>query len=171
MKKMAFLALVLSMGLSMSAGAATIGIPWFVDTAPVGSTLPPQGGGITTIIYLNSNSPNEVVCEIQYFSSTGEELGPFTNNTFVIPPLSTVGFRPVRNDENTTANPNGQESAVAAAVPDRPLDVNDRPNGSARIVYDDEGGTVRITGKAESWGFRSIGGSLASMNSAYLLPE
>jgi hypothetical protein len=171
MKKVAILALMLAMGLSMQAGAGSIGIPWFVDNAPAGAGIPPVGN-ITTIIYLNNDSTSAVECLITYYTQDGVDIGPITNNTFEIPALSTVAFRPVADDPATV--PGGQESEVGRAVPNRPVNTlngNDgKLNGSARIQYDSSGG-ARITGKAESWGFRSTASGFAAMNSAYLLPE
>jgi hypothetical protein len=174
MKKVAILALMLAMGLSMQAGAASIGIPWFVDSASTGVRIPPTNGTTTTIIYLNNNSNSPVECAIAYFDQEGNALGPVTNNTFELPANATVAFRPVADDPATV--PGGQESAVARTVPNRPQGATFANNGSARITYDDQGGTVRITGKSETWQHRiadpaDASKGYATLNSAYLLPN
>jgi len=164
---------VLAMGFMVStqADAASVSVPWFVDNSGPGQTLPPGNQQTTTIIYLNNSSDDDLVCAIAYFSQDGEELGPFTNNTFVIPALSTVAFRPVADDLlDPTTNPAGQESAVGAAVPNRPT-TDGKKNGSIRITYEDQGGTVKVTGKSESWRFVQTANGFASNNSAYLLPD
>lgn len=172
MKKVAFLALALSMVLSMQAGAATIGVPWFVDNAPVGSTLPPAGGKTTTIVYLNNSGTDPLPCAIQYYDANGNALAfaEGQGNTFEIAPKATIAFRPVADDENTSANPNGQEVAAGAAVPNRPRHVNAAFNGSLVISYDESDG-AKVTGKGESWGSATLGGATVALNSAYLLPN
>jgi len=125
MKKLGFLALTAVIGTSV-AFASSLSIPWFVDNAPVANFIPGVSSGVTGIVYLKSNVSYNLTCSIEYFSQNGAPLGPAnnatladTNNSFVIAPFSSVAFRPVQNDPDST--PGGQESAVAAAVPDRPL--------------------------------------------------
>lgn len=125
MKKLGLMALLGVIGTSV-AFASSLSIPWFVDNAPVANYIPGVASGVTGIVYLKSNVSYNLTCSIEYFSQAGAPLGPAnnatlgsTNNTFSIAPFSSVAFRPVRNDPDTT--PGGQESVVAAAVPDRPL--------------------------------------------------
>ena len=153
MKKMAIMALVLTMGfmVGVEANAATVGIPWFVDTAGTGVRIPATDGGVTTLVYLNSSAAVDTTCMITYYSQDGVDIGPLTNNTFVIPAKSTVAFRPVADDPASVTG--GQESEVARLVPNRPLGTaggnDNKKNGSASVQYDDANG--KITGKSESY--------------------
>lgn len=153
MKKMVILALVLTMGfmVGMEASAATIGVPWFVDNAGAARRIPPTDGATTTLIYLNNGSASDLTCMIAYYTQDGVAIGPFTNNTFVVPALSTVAFRPVADDPATVAG--GQEAEIARLVPNRPLGTtggnDNKKNGSIQVQYDNTNGN--ITGKAESF--------------------
>lgn len=129
MKKLGMLALAGLISTSV-AFASSLSVPWFVDNAPVANFIPGVSGGVTGIVYLKSNVATNLTCTIEYFSQDGAPLGPAnnatladTNNSFVIAPFSSIAFRPVADDPDAAAGGlnGGQESAVAAAVPNRPL--------------------------------------------------
>ena len=136
MKKMMVVALMLGAGVAF---ASSLGVPWFVDTAPAASKLPPINEGVSGIVYLHNNQASALTCTIEYFTQAGISIGPTSNNTFVIPAKATVAFRPVACDPDTVAG--GQEGAVAAAIPDRPRDtvanpLNDgKKNGSIVVTW------------------------------------
>ncbi len=177
MKKLAIMALVLTMGfmVSVEAGAASVGIPWFVDNAGTAVRVPPTDGGVVTLIYLNNGAAGDVECMITYFTQDGVDIGPTSNNTFEIPASSTVAFRPVADDPASVTG--GQESEVARAIPNRPLGTvggnDNKKNGSAKIVYNDAGG--KITGKSETFQHAladpaATAKGYATISHAYLLP-
>ena len=138
MKKM-----VLTLGLvviASSAFAASLSVPWFVDNAPNAVGPIPSGAvGSVAVVYLHNNYDKDVLCRITYYSELGvkQDFASGVSDTFVIPALSTINFRPVAvNDTGTLP----QESAAGAAVPDRPTDTaipgNDgKKNGSLVIEW------------------------------------
>ena len=128
MKKFVFLGLVLAVGASM-AFAASISVPWFIDNAPAGVDPGALAAGqqVTFITLLNTTNA-ALTCSIEYFSATGDPLGPVTNNTFSLSPNAATAFRPAIEDD-----PN--ESDAGILVPDRPRDVNTKANGSIKITY------------------------------------
>ncbi len=131
MKKLGILALTTVFCASVY--ASSLAIPWFVDNAPAANFIPGKANGVTGIVILKSNRTDALTCSITYYSAEGVELGPFApDNTFVIPALSSVSFRPVSDDPNTTAG--GQESSVAQAVPNRPS-TDGKKNGSASVSW------------------------------------
>jgi hypothetical protein len=142
MKKLSItLALVITVGAGV-AFASSLCIPWFVDNSPNAVGWPPTSGN-TTLAYLKNTTSDDLECEIAYYSATGQSLGPAIGaNTFIIPALSTVAFRPVANDPVSAG---GQEADdTGNKVPDRPRDVNPAKNGSATVswtggVYDVQG--------------------------------
>jgi hypothetical protein len=141
MKKLSVVAVAL-IAVAGIAVASSLSVPWFVDQAPAGVGYPPTQG-TAGYIQLKNNTEDDIVGEIVYFNGEGRNLGvEYPDNTFVLPALSTVAFRPVRYDES-------QESAVARLVPDRPISpdaetpipntdpplIDTRPNGSATISW------------------------------------
>ena len=141
MKKFAFIALVLTVGVTC-AFAATLKVPWFVDNAATGVGVPPTGGNdgflpTLTLVYLSNSTDTVLDCEIEYFSAEGLSLlADQSGNTFSINPFATVAFRPVADDPLTAANPQGQEDATSAAViPNRPRNLDPKANGSLVITY------------------------------------
>lgn len=125
MKKLGFLAAAAVVGTTV-AFASSLNVPWFVDNAPAGNDIPGLAEGVTGIVYLKSTVTTPLVCSIEYFSQDGFALGPASNfslasqsNTFTLAPNSSIAFRPVAYDPASSI-PGGQESDVAAAVPDRP---------------------------------------------------
>lgn len=138
--------------------ASSLSIPWFVDNAAAGAGWPPNARNMT-LIYLKSNVTDVLQCEITYFSEDGVNLGPiYPNNTFTIAPQSAVAFRPVMKDPIDSL-PGGSllgvEGAQGAAVPDRPVDVDPKKNGSASISWvggpNDLQGMVATTSMAMSY--------------------
>jgi len=131
MKKVYMLGMVLAMA-ACFAYAASLSVPWFVDSAPAATGLPP-GEKVMGIVYLHNNLEDDIVCSIEYYTADGIYLGPEAPDptTFEIPALSTVGFRPVASDPNTVGG--GQETDVAMAIPNRPtIDASWNPNGKAK---------------------------------------
>jgi len=173
MKKIGLIALALTVGVSC-AYAASIKVPWFIDNAPANSGLPPASGGsdgfpvTTTLISLSNTTATVLECSIAYYDPNGNFLGPDQNgsdNTFVIQPNATVQFRPVADDLNTVATPQGQEGPAGNIIPDRPREVNTGKNGSITITYQGEakdmGGMV--------WYFTQGSTRATAISSAYSL--
>lgn len=144
MKKIVAFGLVAAVGVTM-AFASSIGVPWFVDNAPVAAGIPPTTNTLT-LIFLHNNTNVDVVCDITYFSEQGQQLVPTPINTFNIPANSSMAFRPVAADPSgavtqdafgnpVTGDPFGQEGPVGFVVPDRPRDVDTKKNGSCVISW------------------------------------
>lgn len=162
MKKAVVLLVVLGASVAF---ASSLGIPWFVDTAPAGAGFPPTSGQ-TCLIYLKNNTADVLECEIEYFNAAGTSLGPAAPaNTFVIQPFASIAFRPVVAD--SSANPGGQENPAAGfLVPDRPVDVDTKPNGSAVIRW--QGAPTDVQGMLAQVGARTdLRGQISY---AHLLP-
>ena len=128
MKKVLVIALMLGAGLAY---ASSIGVPWFVDNGATGSS-PPAKSGSFGAIYIHSNATATLECSIEYFTSAGVAIGPFVDNTFIIEPNASIGFRPVKDDSL-------MEAAAARAVPNRPLGTDggndNKKNGSCVISW------------------------------------
>lgn len=140
MKKVYTIGMVLMMAATF-AYAASLAVPWFVDNSGVPGKLPPVTTGILSLIYLHNNLEDDVVCEIAYYSATGHFMGPVAPDptTFTIPALSTVAFRPCKDDPSSAG---GQEAAVAQLIPNRPTVAPDayqtgdeKPNGAIVIRW------------------------------------
>lgn len=142
MKKFSVIAVLVAIGLVGGfAFAKSMSVPWFVDNAPAAAFYPPIAG-TSAIIYLHNNLATPKECTIQYFSQDGiEQPLPPGGNTFIVPALSTVAFRPVADDPDSV--PGGQEAAVARAIPNRPL-TDGKKNGA--IVVGWQGETTDIQG-------------------------
>jgi hypothetical protein len=176
MKKLSIVAVAL-VALAGIAYASSLGVPWFVDNAPAGSGYPPSSGTLG-LVYLKNNTDADLTCTILYVNSTGDILGPFSpDNEFLVPKYATVGFRPVLNDLG------GQESATAAAVPDRPRssDFGGGPipgsiaaDGSGEVIDDKKNGSIVISwtgGPADVQGMNlTVGGTNGGLSYAHLLP-
>ena len=109
MKKLSILmALAMVMTVAGVASANTIVIPFFND----GGSLASSGTntGMRTYIRVKNLDSATIVCAITYVDVNGFDGTP-GDNTFVLGPLATVGFRPIAYD--TAA-----EGPVGAAVPD-----------------------------------------------------
>ena len=156
--------LVVSAFVLVTAGiafASSMSVPFFADFAPTDTGSPPAFGQVT-LIYLKSNVPDVVTCEIIYYNGGGDVLGPFSpDNSFTIAPYSGLAFRPVAMDPDSATTieyPAGSgtfvgpyaagfEGAQGVAVPDRPRSVDDvtpipgtsvidmRKNGSCTISW------------------------------------
>ncbi len=138
MKKLMVIALAVAVG--GIAFASSLSVPWFIDLGPVANKLPPLNDGSVGLVYLHNNLSEQVTCSIEYFTAAGNSVGPAApNNTFVIAPKASIGFRPVASDPNSA--PGGQENVDAGwLVPDRPLDTtipgNDgKGNGSLVVTW------------------------------------
>lgn len=189
MKKLSVFALMVICAASVAV-AASMGVPWFVDNAPALSGIPQATKGVTGIVTLKSNRTDTVVCTIAYYSQEGYFLGPVTDNTFSIAPLSSCAFRPVLDDPDTTvcgtapnyvacppdalnnANAGGQEGLQGVLVPNRPRSVDDATpipgsdNGSGEEVVDTKkNGALTI-----SWvgGERDVQGQVAYFQTSQL---
>lgn len=146
MKKLG-LVLTVMVALAGVAYASSLAIPWFVDNALPGAGWPPSAKN-TTLIYLKNNTDDVLVAEITYYSAEGVNLGPeYPENTFAIDPKASVAFRPVVADPNGSLPGgalNGLEAAAGIAIPDRPVDVDPKSNGSATISW--TGGPTDLQG-------------------------
>ncbi len=146
MKKLG-LVLTVMVALAGVAYASSLAIPWFVDNALPGAGWPPAAKN-TTLIYLKNNTDDVLVAEITYYSAEGVNLGPeYPANTFAIDPKASVAFRPVVADP-IGALPGGTllglEGPAGIAIPDRPVDVDTKQNGSAVVSW--TGGPTDVQG-------------------------
>jgi hypothetical protein len=88
------------------ASANTIIIPVFNDG---GSLEGEAGSGLRTYIRVKNMDDATIVCAVEYIDLAGQDGTP-VDNTFVLAPLSVVGFRPVASDS-------GGEGPSGMAVP------------------------------------------------------
>ena len=134
MKKVAMITLLAIGSIAM---AASVSVPWFLDSGPTGAGIPPSSGAVS-IVALHNNLDTPVTLSIMYYSDDGTELTGLDDpliggdrdyvwasdyNTFVITANATVQFRPVAQDPVPLIdplNPLGLESASGIVVPDRP---------------------------------------------------
>ncbi len=169
MKKLSLLAAMVIFGAGI-ATAASLAIPWFVDNTAPAAGLPSDSNGVTGLVNLKNNTEETVTLTIAYFSAEGASLGPpAPDNTFTLPPLAAVAFRPVvedpaanvqynegtgeweRIDDTIEEQRGGQEGPVGVAVPDRPRSVNDEAlpgsdDGQGNEVVDDKkNGSITIS--------------------------
>ena len=186
MKKLGIVAIALVIGTSMAV-ASSISVPWFIDNAPEANRVPGINPGVMTLITLKSQVGGDpLVCSIEYFSSEGVALGAknpdpalaaLGQNTFTIAPFSALQFRPIQIDPSAvTTDPRtgalgqsgGQEGAQGVLVPDRPMDVDTRTNGSATISWVGEasyvGGQVTFIQTAADGGLISYAHLLGAAN-------
>ena len=100
------MALAMVMTFAGVASANTIIIPVFNDSGSLTTEAP---SGLRTYIRVKNLDDATIVCAVEYVDLNGLDGTP-VDNTFVLAPLATVGFRPVAHD---TAG----EGASGAAVP------------------------------------------------------
>ena len=156
--------------------ASSLGVPWFLDNAPPLSGYPPSSGTLG-LVYLHNNTPDDITAEILYINSTGDLLGPWApDNSFVIPANASVAFRPVASDLG------GQESATAAAIPDRPRSVDSSTpipgsiasDGSGEVIDTKKNGSCVISWMGAATDVQgmglTVGGISGGLSYAYLLP-
>jgi len=145
MKKMSVVLIMLVGGIAF---ASSLSVPWYVDIAPQNTGLPPTQDNSFSLLYLKSTVDRVLTCEIFYYNSAGDFLGPVVGatgdaanqiagqpmiNTFTIQPNSALGFRPVADDPSPAAGTSpwgatptsgGQEGGQGVAVPNRPRSVD-----------------------------------------------
>ena len=109
MKKVLVIALMLGAGLAY---ASSIGVPWFVDTAGTG-VHPPKTSKAEGFIYLHNNHSEALEVTVAYYTAVGNYIGPDYDNTFIIQPNASLGYRPVATDWL-------YESEEARKIPNRP---------------------------------------------------
>ncbi|MDX9972509.1 MAG: hypothetical protein RBU21_05890 [FCB group bacterium] len=110
MKKLVFLgAMVLIVG--GVALASSITVPFFNDMGAT-SFPPPTSGDAASFIAIKNNTNQPIVCWVEYSNDSGVDMTP-TNNTFLLPAMSGLGFRP--------AAVNDVQEGAGAAVPDMDL--------------------------------------------------
>ena len=140
MKKVLVIALMLGTGLAY---ASTMGVPWFVDNAAIGSN-PPAAVGTLAIVYVKNMATEVTNVTIEYFTQDGVSLGPAAgSNTFDINPGASVAFRPVATDSVV------EGAATYLVVPNRPRTTllpgqDTKKNGS--IVFTWSGGPNDLQG-------------------------
>ena len=140
MKKVLVIALMLSTGFVY---AASMGVPWFVDNAAVGST-PPAANGVVGLIFLKCMATETLNVTIEYFTDAGVSMGPAAgSNTFDITPGASLAFRPVATDSVV------EGAATYLVVPNRPRTTllpgqDTKKNGS--IVFTWSGGPNDLQG-------------------------
>lgn len=128
--------------------AKSLTVPWFVDNAGPAVKFPPTAG-TSALIYLHNNEANDLLCTIGYITQAGVSIGPDApDNTFVIPALATLAFRPATNDPATVAG--GMEAPAAILIPDRPMGTangnDNNTNGSLFVSW--VVGTEPLQGKS-----------------------
>jgi len=174
MKKVYMLGMLVMLA-ACFAFAASMSVPWYVDNAGTPSKIPPLDKKIVGLVYLHNNLTEAIPCKIEYYSETGHFMGPVTPNptTFSIPALSTVAFRPAKDDPVVAGTAGGgQETELARTVPNRPTAAPDayqvgdeKPNGSIviswttggpsdlqGIVLQTQNADGGATGRALQWG-------------------
>lgn len=162
MKKFMVVALLLAVGVSFAFASSTK-VPWFVDAGAANGGNPPANGTTLSLIYLTSNSDTDLTCSIKYYNAAGQEVatsaaaqylaGPYPNgyagdayasdaNTFKIPALASIAFRPCADDDPT--NSTGlQEGGVGRLIPNRGTTLIDgvtpdpKKNGSLVVSWVD----------------------------------
>ncbi len=161
MKKALIVAVLLVAGTGV-AFASSLGLPWFVDNAPLESNLSTVQG-VVGLVFLHNNTSSNLTASIAYFSQDGTPLPISGSTTFNISANASIAFRPVQNDPSgeVVAGAGGQEGAEGNAVPDRPRDVDTKKNGSAVVTW--AGVSTDVQGAYQEY----RGGGLAL---AYLLP-
>lgn len=184
MKKFMLVALLLAVGVSF-AFASSVKVPWFVDTRTANVGNPPTNGSFLGLVYVTSNSDSDLTCSIKYYNAAGQEVatsaaaqylaGPYPNgyagdayasdaNTFKIPALASIAFRPVADDDPTTTS-GLQEGGVGRLVPNRGLTLIDgvtadtRANGSLVISWVDGD----VTGPAAAAPDKAVQGAFESV--------
>jgi len=138
MKKFMLVALLLAVGVSF-AFASSLKVPWFVDNADATSGQPPALGAVG-VIFLASNSAEDLTCYIQYYNQDGVEVGSVaagvpgaSATTFSIPALASIAFRPVADDSAGNV-----EGAAGRLVPNRGTnEATPKKNGSCKISWED----------------------------------
>ncbi len=129
--------------------ANALNVPWYVDSAGAAQKIPPRDNGTSTLVYLHNNRAIAVTCTIEYYTQDGIFVGPSApSNEFQIPANSSIAFRPAINDPSTVVG--GQEAAVGAAVPNRPLGTangnDNKKNGSIVIRWNGRPGDIQGVG-------------------------
>ena len=131
MKKVLVIALMLGAGLAY---ASSIGVPWFVDNAGLGS-WPPATPGNMGFVYLHNNATEELTCTIAYYTDQGFYIGPTTDNTFVIAANASTAFRPVADDPALETSglliPNRPRTTLPPSTPEN----DNKKNGSIVISW------------------------------------
>jgi len=177
MKKVMLVALMM---VATVAFASSISIPYFVDNAPAGSKFPPNAGanatslGQTCVVYLHNNQDSVVTCSIDYFNADGTSA-PYAagvSNTFTLPPLATIPFRPVMTDPAGSLPggiPGGLEFAEGLLIPNKPNDTTSPwdNNGSAVVRW--VGAKTKVNGVVTMAMFAPTSSQTASYG--YLFPD
>ncbi len=134
MKKVAIVALTLVIGTSV-AFASSLGLPWFVDDAPINAAaVGIPAGLVLSLVFLHNNTNETMTVSIEYFQQDGQGIGPLeeNGNTFTVDPNASISARLGRDDTDGLAG--GQEDPSAGGlVPNRPVDPGEpnKLNGSA----------------------------------------
>lgn len=146
MKKLSVIAVLVAVGLVGGfAFAKSMSVPWFVDNAPAAAYYPPTSPGLAAMIYLHNTTSSAKECTITYYSQEGvEQALPSGGNTFSIPALATVGFRPVADDPSSVSG--GQESELARSIPNRPTASGSDGKKNGGIVIGWQGNDTDIQG-------------------------
>ncbi len=147
MKKLFVIAVLVGAGIAY---ASSLSVPWFVDQTGTNQGLPPATATIIGLCFVHNNDTADKTCSITYYTQDGARLGPDApNNTFVIPALSTMAFRPVAADRvDATTNPGGMETPTGVLVPDRPM-ISSIPGGTKKngsLVINWVGGSGDVQG-------------------------
>ena len=153
MKKFVVIAAVMLIGAG-AALAASINVPFFLDTTPAGGGFPPQTGDMF-FIGLKNTTASPIVLTIEYRDSAGViSTGSVGNVTFSLNAFESISYRPsildpgVESGNTSTKNPVRSTSTAGAAT------------------FTWTGGTNDIQGRGVQIGGTNLGGG----SFAFLLP-
>lgn len=176
MKKVMLVALMV---VASVAFASSLSIPYFVDNAPAGSKFPPNTGanatslGQTCVVYLHNNQNSVVTCSIDYFNQDGTPAAypAGVSNTFTLPPLATIPFRPVMSDpaQSIGGIPGGLEFAEGMLIPNKPNDTTYPFDNAGSAVVQWVGAKTKVNGVVTMGMFSPTTNQTASYG--YLFPD
>ena len=140
--------------------AASLGVPWFLDTNDTDSYPPPAQdmfNGSNTYITLKNTTGSPITLTISYWRANGTSVTPAAN-TFVLPANTAISFTPASNLT--------QSEGVGAAVPNADESGGKVYGGSATISWSGSAGD--IIGRV--YQIDNLTGS-GLLSAAYTLPE
>lgn len=115
--------LILGIVFAGAAFAASLHVPFFVDTA--GTTWAdgrpsqnPVGGGAAAFIGIKNNTGSSILCTVTYRTPSGADATP-TPNTFLLPANTGLSWRPYATDdiqEPSSPVPNATTPVGAATI-------------------------------------------------------
>ena len=95
MKKIAILTAMMMLGTG-AAFAASLTVPFFLDSGAASGTLTPTAGS-NTFIAIKNNTGDDIIVEVVYTKNDGTDATPALNS-FTLAASQTLGFRPFADD-------------------------------------------------------------------------